>query len=155
MQQQNNNLKNLLNVSPLGDTFVYDEVTDSILYRFSGKRKVMSTSIWNGGYQEDLAMVFNHTCNADECYMLAPTYEEHMRIIIQRMELDELQVCGMLTAAKMEHVAFEIAEYQALSVMAVVTAGVELNAGVWATRHLTMIRSNAQDGRNAGRSIFC
>jgi adenosylcobinamide hydrolase len=77
----------------------------SIVAFFTGRRKVLSTSIYNGGYREDLTAVFNHDCTVSPgmpCEMLAPTYEGHMRIIAGKLGLNPDLATGMGTAASME-----------------------------------------------------
>jgi len=69
-----------------------------IVVQFKGPRKVLSTSILNGGYREDLKAVFNHDCstgNDTDCTLRAPTYEEHMRLNAQDLGFDADTVTGM------------------------------------------------------------
>ena len=104
----------------------------SIVVFFEGKRKVLSTSVYNGGYHENLKAVFNHdgTRGAGmSCEMLADTYDEHMKIIAQRIGLEAEFVTGMGTAANMENVAIESLAYEELQVTAIVTGGIETNGG--------------------------
>ena len=89
----------------------------SIVIFFKGKRKVLSTSVFNGGYHENYNAVFNHDAKQGAgmpCEMLAPTYTEHMQI---------------LSAADMENAAIETLSYQNLTVTAIVTGGIETNGG--------------------------
>lgn len=82
----------------------------SIVAFFKGKRKVLSTSIYNGGYHEDYEAVYNHDSKVGAgmaCEMLAPTYTEHMTIISNRLGLNPSKVSGMGTAADMENVCIE------------------------------------------------
>ena len=63
----------------------------SIVIPFNASRKVLSTSVYNGGYREDLRGIFNHDCNPGNgmpCELRASTYEEHMRIIAAEIGLD-------------------------------------------------------------------
>ncbi|MHB8124710.1 MAG: adenosylcobinamide amidohydrolase [Desulfitobacteriaceae bacterium] len=103
-----------------------------IVIRFEQLRKVLSTSVLNGGYREDLQAVFNHDCstgNNTDCTLRAPTYEEHMRLEAQDLGLNPDTVTGMGTAAQMENVAINTIEYETLTVTAIVTGGVEVNGG--------------------------
>ena len=82
----------------------------SIVVFFKGRRKVLSTSVYNGGYHEDYTAVYNHdakTAPGMPCEMLADTYTEHMRLISRRIGLDPDKVTGMGTAADMENAAIE------------------------------------------------
>ncbi|GBG58109.1 hypothetical protein SPFL3102_01829 [Sporomusaceae bacterium FL31] len=104
----------------------------SILVLFAGKRKVLSTSVLNGGYREDLTAVFNNDCNPGAgmaCTMRAPTYEEHLRIMAAELGVEPDQATGMSTAASMNNVAIVSEQYEALTVTALVTGGVEVNGG--------------------------
>lgn len=104
----------------------------SIVVFFSGRRKILSTSIYNGGYHEDYEAVYNHDCKQGAgmpCEMLAPTYEEHMRLISQRLSLNPNKVSGMGTAADMENVAIVSDSYKELTVTAIITGGIETNGG--------------------------
>lgn len=104
----------------------------SIVMFFDGKRKVLSTSVYHGGYHEDLTAVFNHDGKRGAgmaCEMLAETYEEHMKIIAKRIGLDPETVSGMGTAADMENVAIHSLSHEELTVTAIVTGGIEVNGG--------------------------
>ena len=104
----------------------------SIVIFFKGKRKVLSTSVFNGGYHENFNAVFNHDAKQGAgmpCEMLAPTYTEHMQILSGRLGLNPETVTGMGTAADMENAAIETLSYQNLTVTAIVTGGIETNGG--------------------------
>jgi adenosylcobinamide hydrolase len=104
----------------------------SIVVFFKGNRKVLSTSVYNGGYHEDFTTVFNHDCTVGPgmpCEMLAPTYEGHMRIIARKIGLDPDKTTGMGTAACMDNAVSVSETYKELTVTAVVTGGIEHNAG--------------------------
>lgn len=119
---------------------LYEASTGDIAYRyeksivmfFQGKRKVLSTSIYNGGYHEELTAVFNHdgTRGAGmSCEMLADTYDEHMKIIARKIGLEPEFVTGMGTAANMDNVSIHSLSYEELTVTAIVTGGIETNGG--------------------------
>ena len=104
----------------------------SIALIFGGRRKVLSTSLYNGGYHEDFEAVFNRDMTQGAgmpCESFAPTYVESMRIVAQRLGLDPERVTGMGTAAHMENVAVTSRSYKELTVTAIVTGGVETNGG--------------------------
>jgi adenosylcobinamide amidohydrolase len=104
----------------------------SIVVLFNEPRKVLSTSVYNGGYREDLTAVFNHDCNPGAgmaCELRAPTYEEHMRLVAQEVGLNVDTVSGMATAASMDNVAIQSESYETLRVTVLVTGGVEVNGG--------------------------
>lgn len=118
----------------------------SILLSFSGKRKVLSTAPYNGGYRTDLTGVLNHDgnygrgCQVD---MKADTYSEHMRITLHEIGLPEETTAGLETAAQMENASIITAVFRDLSVTAITTAGIEASGGrvgdpaVWYEEPLT------------------
>lgn len=111
------------------EVFRYDK---SIVIFFKGKRKVLSTSVFNGGYHENYTAVFNHDAKQGAgmpCEMLAPTYTEHMHILSGRLGLDPKTVTGMCTAADMENAVVETLSHKDLTVTAIVTGGIETNGG--------------------------
>ena len=111
------------------DVYLYDK---SIVIMFTGKRKVLSTSVYNGGYHEDFTAIYNHDAKIAAgmpCEILAPTYTEHMALISKRLELDPQKTSGMATAANMENVAIETMSHKKLTVTAIVTAGIRSNSG--------------------------
>lgn len=76
----------------------------SIVVLFKGKRRVLSTSPINGGYNEDLKAIFNNDCNPGAgmaCELKAPTYEEHMELIADELGLNSDTTAGIGTAASM------------------------------------------------------
>ena len=104
----------------------------SIVVHFMGQRKVLSTSVYNGGYQEQLSAVFNHdgTRGPGRRYeVLADTYIEHMKKVATSLDLDCEKVSGMGTAASMENVAIKSMSFKELTVTAIVTGGIEVNGG--------------------------
>lgn len=104
----------------------------SIIIKFNGKRGVLSTSILNGGYSEEITAVFNHdakTAPGMGCKLKAPTYKEHMEVISGELGLDYRVTTGIGTAADMKNVAIVKKSYKNLVVTALVTGGIETNGG--------------------------
>lgn len=104
----------------------------NIVIPFQGKRRVLSTSPYNGGYRTDLNTVFNHDGNPGvgcPSKMKGKTYREHMIHTIQEIGLDLETTTGMETAAHMENAAICTEAYESLAVTAVVTGGIEVNGG--------------------------
>ncbi len=119
---------------------LYTDVTGDKVYRyeqsivvfFQGMRKVLSTSVYNGGYHEDYRAVFNHDCTQGvgmPCKMLADTYVEHMRLVATNLGLNPDFATGMGTAAQMENAALATLAYKEITVTAIVTGGIETNGG--------------------------
>ena len=119
----------LCTLSTGDEVYFYDK---SIVICFQGKRKVLSTSLYNGGYHEDFTAVYNYDAKQGAgmpCEMLADNYVDHMQLISQRLALAPEKVSGMSTAASMENVAVETLKYKELRVTAIVTGGIETNGG--------------------------
>ncbi len=109
-----------------GDS-VYREET-SVVVAFNKPREVLSTSLLNGGYHHNLKAVFNHDMKG-ATGVDAATYLAYMQGVAKRLGFNPGSVTGMGTAASMENVAIQSASYQALTVTAIVTGGVEGNGG--------------------------
>lgn len=121
--------KLLYTLSTGDNVYFYDK---SIVIMFNGKRKLISTSVYNGGYHEDFNAIYNHDAKLGAgmpCEILAPTYVEHMALISQRLSLNPQTVSGMATAANMENAVIETLSYQELKVTAIVTGGIRNNSG--------------------------
>ncbi len=105
----------------------------ALVLLFHGKRTVLSTGPNNGGYREDLTAVFNHDMNPGEgmpCELRADTYEEHMHIVAEKdLGLDPRHCSGLCTAASMDNASIQKQRFEELEVTAVVTGGIERNAG--------------------------
>lgn len=122
----------LLHTLSMGDEVIWRPGNQSVAISFKAPRKVLSTSLLNGGYREDLMGIFNHNCGPDDgshCKLRADTYQEHMRLLAVGAGLDPDRTTGMGTAALMENVAIVAKKYQELVVTAIATAGVEGNGG--------------------------
>lgn len=103
-----------------------------IVVAFGGKRRVLSTCPFHGGYREDLTAVFNNDINQGpgmECRMLSEDYEEHIKLMAKKLGLDPDTSTGMATAASMENVSIQTEQSGNTIVTAVVTGGIENNAG--------------------------
>jgi len=115
---------------PNGDVVYH--YNKSLVAMFKGKRKLLSTSIYNGGYHEDFQAIFNYDCKLGPgmgCEMLAESYVEHMQLVAKRLGLKPDYASGMGTAADMKNVAVAELSYKELTVIAVVTGGIETNGG--------------------------
>ena len=115
---------------PNGDVVYH--YNKSIVTLFKGKRKVLSTSVYNGGYHEDFQAIYNYDCKLGPgmgCEMLAESYVEHMKLVSKRLGLEPEYTSGMGTAADMKNVAIAELSYKELTVTAVVTGGIETNGG--------------------------
>ncbi len=104
-----------------------------IVVPFEGKRKVMSTSMHNGGYREDLTAVFNRDVNPGPgmpCEYCQPGAEEKIKRFVQEdLGLDYESVAYMATIVSMESAVIKSMTYDVLTVTAIVTASLEVNGG--------------------------
>ncbi len=121
--------EHLCTLSTGDKVYFYDK---SIVIYFASARKVLSTSLYNGGYHEDYEAVYNYDAKQGAgmpCEMLADSYVEHMKLISKRLALNPLKVSGMGTAASMENAVVETMSFKELTVSAIVTGGIETNGG--------------------------
>ncbi len=106
---------------------------DKIIYaRFLEPHMVLSTCRAAGGLRRDLEYVLNYqSCEPvrhKHClFRLAP--QAHQKMICEPHGLPAAKCAAMGTAANMHHAAFVTEKFRELKVTAVVTGGVETNAG--------------------------
>ncbi|MHC1758103.1 MAG: adenosylcobinamide amidohydrolase [Negativicutes bacterium] len=108
-----------------GDTVFRQD--NSIGVQFAEPRMVLSTSIINGGYREDLQGIFNH--NSTDVVMTVESYLQSMKQEAKKLGFDPEKVSSMGTGARMDNVVIRTESFQDAVVTAIVTAGVEGNAG--------------------------
>ena len=102
-----------------------------MLIKFAGKRRVLSTSAWNGGIREDLCCAFNYDQSQGKtvwCELLEPTIEGHMRRIGENLGLPALNT-GLCTAAQIKNMAIACEEWDGVTVTTLATAGIDENGG--------------------------
>lgn len=107
-----------------------------LIFSFSGQRHVLSSSVLNGGWHDDLKYVFNFDEKPDDskyCEMEENTYEEHLsNIAKKKLELEPAFCSGLSTAADMENMVIEsstvtLSNGYPLTITAAVTAGIDQN----------------------------
>ncbi|WP_373810332.1 adenosylcobinamide amidohydrolase, partial [Porphyromonas loveana] len=120
--------------SPMGDPIYH--YGESMIVRFVGHRGVVSTSNLNGGYREDLQYAFNNSCGRHpdvvakrSTGMRGKTMTEHYAALAEDLGLPLAVTTGMGTAALIENTAISTREYHGVTVMAVTTAGIDVNGG--------------------------
>lgn len=99
---------------------------------FEGKRKVMSTSMHNGGYRENLTAVFNHDVNPGPgmpCEYCGQAEEKTRQFITDDLGLDYDSVAYMATIVSMDNAVIKTQTYDELTVTAIATASLEVNGG--------------------------
>ena len=122
-------MKNIYQLPGGDEVLRYDK---SLVVRFSGKRKVLSTGPNNGGYRKDMEAVFNNDCSTGEksCEMRAATYSEHMKIVAEDdLGLDRDKSTGLSTTVNMDNVSIQTMNYEDFSVTAIVTGSIRTNGG--------------------------
>lgn len=104
-----------------------------ILVPFGDKRKVMSTSMHNGGYRENLKAVFNQDVNpglGKSCPYLGKDRDTLVRNLVEtELGFSYEQVAYMATIVSMDNVSIVTEKYDVLEVTAIVTASLEVNGG--------------------------
>lgn len=120
--------------TPMGDTAYF--ANESLIIEFAGKRGVVSASNLNGGYRTDLRYAFNQSVGKRpeirqrRCTgMKGNNLMEHYALTAQEIGLPASITTGMGTAALIENMAIAQREYHGVKVMAVATAGIDVNGG--------------------------
>ena len=116
-------------ISRLASGDIVRIVDNSLILSFNGRRNVLSTSVYGGGYREDLTAAWNLDMSRDVQGMAASSYEAYLRQTAERLGLDPEHTTGMGTSAHMENAAVETLSYQGLTVTAISTGGIESNGG--------------------------
>lgn len=104
----------------------------SIIIPFQEERKVLSTSVLNGGYSEKLKAAFNQDSNSGAgmaCSLRTDSYLNDLKLLAIEIGLDPETATGISTAASMDNVSIKAVSYDNLTVTAIVTGGVEVNGG--------------------------
>ncbi len=109
-----------------GDTL--KKYGESLVACFSEPRKVLGTAPLNGGRQDGLKWIFNHGGEISGT-MRGRTYEEHVAALAEELGLNPEFASGMSTAASVDNASIRTLEYGEVSVTAVVTGGIDENAG--------------------------
>jgi adenosylcobinamide hydrolase len=107
-----------------------EETPDTLIIRFTGPRKVLSTSWLNGGYREDLTAVFNHQISTGACEAChsGGSVKNYLERVARSSGLDAGTVTGLVTRAEMKNAVVSSASFRDLSVCSVVTGGIDKNA---------------------------
>lgn len=113
-----------------GDEIKRNKAGKTVFVHFKKEKKVVSTSLVQGGYHEDIRLVFNYKCaeRTGPCMTLLE-YEEDIKKKAEALGGNRNTSTGFGTAADMENAVVVEKSYQDLKVVACVTAGVEANAG--------------------------
>ncbi|HAG08970.1 MAG TPA: hypothetical protein DCK87_05350 [Desulfotomaculum sp.] len=105
---------------------------DTLLVKLPYPCRVLSTSRLNGGYQENLPVVFNHhippTKHNPEDFE-GGSVEAYLKMVVTRLGFSPRSAAGLITAARMENAALKAAKFRTLEVTAIVTAGIDINGG--------------------------
>ena len=101
---------------------------DAIIVCFSGKRSVLGTAPLNGGRRDELRWIFNHGGETSG-EMKAPTYEGHVAKIAEELGLEPEFSSGLSTAAYVKNTSMKTQTFEDITVTALVTGGVDINAG--------------------------
>jgi len=103
----------------------------TLVVRFTGPRKVLSTSWLNGGYRTDLRAVFNHQIPVEACESChnGGSVRDYLKGVARGLGFDAGFVTGLVTRAEMRNTAIRTEQFRDLTVTAIVTAGIDKNGG--------------------------
>ena len=102
---------------------------DTVVLEFAGKRNVLSSTLFNGGWRDDLQAVLNHHPAPDEeAKTIEGFWEQNVNLCL-KLDYDPVRICALGTGVPMKNVVIKQAKYDKLKLCAIVTAGVEGNAG--------------------------
>lgn len=102
----------------------------TILCQFPAPRIVLSTSLYNGGFQKATA-IFNHRLHFfvnKESDLPGGSLPGYLALTAQEYGLTPSQATGLLTSARMSCHAYSTHSYNDITVEIIATAGVEQNA---------------------------
>ncbi|KGK97804.1 hypothetical protein LI82_08505 [Methanococcoides methylutens] len=105
---------------------------NSLVVKLPEGRRTLTTSWLNGGYSEELEVVFNHMIphrSHGASDLEGGSVPEYLRIVAGRLGLEPNKASGMLTTAKMENAVVVSDSFRGLEVTAIITGGVEINGG--------------------------
>lgn len=105
-------------------------IEDTVVIDFLDKRDVLSSSLFNGGWRNDLQAVLNHHPAKEQEAMTVEGYFANMNRLCKKLGYDAAgKVSTMGTGVPMKNIAIKQAAYEGIRVTAVVTAGAEGNPG--------------------------
>lgn len=104
-------------------------IEDTVVIDFLDKRDVLSSSLFNGGWRNDLQAVLNHHPAKEQEAMTVEGYFANMNRLCKKLGYDAGKVSTMGTGVPMKNIAIKQAAYEGIRVTAVVTAGAEGNPG--------------------------
>jgi len=106
---------------------------DTLLVKLPYPCRVLSTSCLNGGYQENLQAVFNHhippTKHNPEDFEGGSVEAYLEMVVVAKLGFSPHNAAGLITAARMENAALKTAKFKNLEVIAIATAGIDINGG--------------------------
>ncbi len=105
---------------------------NSLVVKLPSGRSVVTTSWLNGGQRDDLECIFNHTIPYyvdNEKDLEGGNLFSYLVITAERLGFDASRSAGLLTAASMENVSIVSRSFRGVQVTAIVTGGIDINAG--------------------------
>lgn len=103
----------------------------TLVVRFKGPRKILSTSWLNGGYRADLHAVFNHQIPVEACESChnGGSVRGYLEGVARDLGFGVGAVTGLVTRAEMRNTVIITEQFRDLAVTAIVTAGIDKNGG--------------------------
>lgn len=102
---------------------------DSIIVRFAGKRHVLGSALYNGGFRQNLTAVLNHCTSDTKNTMTLASYQNSMHDLCIKLGYNPDKVMTLGTSVPMENAVICSEKYKSLEITAIVTAGAEGNPG--------------------------
>lgn len=102
---------------------------ETITVSFNGRRNLLTSAVYGGGFHKDYQAVSNHCSNEDVPVMTRIAYQKQMHELCLRLGNVPEKTAVLGTSVPMNNAVLRSATYKDLTVTAIVTAGVEGNAG--------------------------
>lgn len=110
-----------------GDTL--KRIDETVIIEFKGRREVLSSSVYNGGWRDDLQAVLNNHPTGDEEAKSLEEYLLKMQGLCVNLGYDPQKVSALGTGVSMQNVVIKTETTDDLQITTVVTAGAEGNPG--------------------------
>ena len=99
-------------------------IDDCMVIKYGSKRNTLITSWYNGGYNENIKTVFNHSISDKEYLKIKDNnYETYLKNIAYKLNIYPKYTTGVMTSASMDNISISTKKYKDIEVTSIVTAG--------------------------------